>query len=115
MSSTGSWAQLSHLDTHVQHTARLRGICPFPAHEDDAKWTRRGTYALCFEGIEKCVEISESDFCVFIFGGAGGRGTQGPDARVMFRDRFLERRRIGQKVFMLDCGKFGVRRGGIVG
>jgi hypothetical protein len=31
------------------------------------------------------------------------------------RDRFLESRRIGQEVFMLDCGKLGVRRGGIIG
>ena len=33
----------------------------------------------------------------------------------MFCDRFLERRRIGQEVVILDCGKLGVRRGGVIG
>ena len=33
----------------------------------------------------------------------------------MFRDPFLERRRIGQEVLMLGCGKLGVCRGGIIG
>jgi len=105
---------LSHLDTLVQHAAHLRRICPIPANEDDAKWTRRGTDALCFEDIEERIEISDSDLRIFSFGHAYGRGTQGPDTRVMFRDRFLERRRISQEILELDCGKLGVRGGGVL-
>jgi hypothetical protein len=33
----------------------------------------------------------------------------------VFRDRFLERRRISQEIFELDRGKLGVRRGSVLG
>jgi len=33
----------------------------------------------------------------------------------MLRNRFLERRWIGQEVVTLDCGKLGVHRGGVIG
>jgi len=114
-SPTVSLAQFSHLDTLEQRAARFRRVCPIPANEDDAKWTRRGTDALCFKDIEERVEISDSDLRILSFGHAYGQGTQGPDTRVMFRDRFLKRRWIGQEVVMLDCGKLGVRGGGIIG
>jgi len=105
----------SHLDTAEQYAALLCRVCALPANEDNAKWTRGGTDALCFKDIEERVKISDSDLHVFSFGHAYGRGTQRPDTCIMFCDRFLERRRIGQEVVKLDCGKLWVRRRGVIG
>jgi hypothetical protein len=100
----------SHLYTLEQRCAGLRRVCTEPANEDNSKWTRRGADALFFEGIEECAEVTDSDLRVFVFGHAYGRDTQGPYARVVLGNRFLERRRIGHKVLMLDRGKLGMRR-----
>jgi hypothetical protein len=103
-----------HLDTREQHAAGLLRVRTLPADEDNSKRTRRAADALFLHGIEKRAEVTDRDLRVFIFRHAHRRGAQSPDARVVLRDRLLQRGRIGQEVLVLDRRKLRMR-GGVAG